>query len=219
MCHVPQLCDYRGGVSGICQVPCFCDSVVVMFQECANYPGFVTVFRKGSDSNNKMDRLDFENFRHVCHKWHFRITKVTTVFCGWLFFVSVCMWLSVPVKYWLQVAGIPQERHSWKSLWCFCKHGGLALSWSTWNNNSFCVCMALGMYLWLHQGACDSVRFMSRLKARLKHLSKAVRQVFISVMKIMMWAGANEAGSKMGRFRTIIVWPSLEAWNPYGAVV
>ncbi|KAK7097709.1 THO complex subunit 2-like isoform X2 [Littorina saxatilis] len=44
-------------------------------KECANYPGFVTVFRKGSDSNNKMDRLDFENFRHVCHKWHFRITK------------------------------------------------------------------------------------------------------------------------------------------------
>jgi THO complex subunit 2 len=44
-------------------------------QECANYPGFVTVFRKGSDSNNKMDRLDYENFRHVVHKWHFRITK------------------------------------------------------------------------------------------------------------------------------------------------
>ena len=55
-----------------------CDCVVL--QECANYPGFVTVFRKGSDSNNKMDRLDFENFRHVCHKWHFRITKVTAAF-------------------------------------------------------------------------------------------------------------------------------------------
>ncbi|KAL5011569.1 hypothetical protein ScPMuIL_010120 [Solemya velum] len=44
-------------------------------KECANYPGFVTVFRKGADSNNKADQLDFENYRHVCHKWHFRITK------------------------------------------------------------------------------------------------------------------------------------------------
>ncbi|KAL8617110.1 hypothetical protein ACOMHN_014280 [Nucella lapillus] len=50
-------------------------STQVYEKECANYPGFVTIFRKGSDSNNKMDRLDFENFRHVCHKWHFRITK------------------------------------------------------------------------------------------------------------------------------------------------
>ncbi|KAJ8298480.1 hypothetical protein KUTeg_025011 [Tegillarca granosa] len=44
-------------------------------KECASYPGFVTVFRKGTDSNNKADQLDFENYRHVCHKWHFRITK------------------------------------------------------------------------------------------------------------------------------------------------
>ncbi|XP_064608579.1 THO complex subunit 2-like isoform X2 [Liolophura sinensis] len=45
-------------------------------KECASYPGFVTVFRKGAeDSNNKADQLDYENYRHVCHKWHFRITK------------------------------------------------------------------------------------------------------------------------------------------------
>ncbi|KAK6168365.1 hypothetical protein SNE40_020916 [Patella caerulea] len=44
-------------------------------KECATYPGFVTVFRKGTDSSNKADQLDFENYRHVCHKWHFRITK------------------------------------------------------------------------------------------------------------------------------------------------
>ncbi|XP_076446186.1 THO complex subunit 2-like [Babylonia areolata] len=50
-------------------------STSIYEKECANYPGFVTIFRKGSDSNNKMDRLDYENFRHVCHKWHFRITK------------------------------------------------------------------------------------------------------------------------------------------------
>jgi len=33
------------------------------------------VFRKGENSNTKADQLDFENYRHVCHKWHFRITK------------------------------------------------------------------------------------------------------------------------------------------------
>ena len=48
---------------------------IVSLQECASYPGFVTVFRKGADSVNKADHLDFENYRHVCHKWHFRITK------------------------------------------------------------------------------------------------------------------------------------------------
>ncbi|KAI8731217.1 THO complex subunit 2 [Biomphalaria glabrata] len=25
--------------------------------------------------NNKMNRLDYVNYRHVCHKWHFRLTK------------------------------------------------------------------------------------------------------------------------------------------------
>ena len=53
-------------------------------EECANYPGFKTVFRSGgtgkagandSASSNKEDHLDFENYRHVCHKWHFKITK------------------------------------------------------------------------------------------------------------------------------------------------
>ncbi|BFZ15044.1 hypothetical protein BsWGS_18083 [Bradybaena similaris] len=44
-------------------------------KECYNFPGFLTVFRKGTDLNNKMDRLDYENYRHVCHKWHFRLTK------------------------------------------------------------------------------------------------------------------------------------------------
>ncbi|XP_060572351.1 THO complex subunit 2-like isoform X2 [Ruditapes philippinarum] len=44
-------------------------------KECGAYPGFVTVFRKGENSNSKADQLDFENYRHVCHKWHFRMTK------------------------------------------------------------------------------------------------------------------------------------------------
>ncbi|XP_048243407.1 THO complex subunit 2-like [Haliotis rufescens] len=47
-------------------------------KECFGYPGFVTVFRKATkdkENSNKADGLDFENYRHVCHKWHFRLTK------------------------------------------------------------------------------------------------------------------------------------------------
>ena len=39
------------------------------------------MFRSGgggktpSDAASKEDHLDFENYRHVCHKWHFKITK------------------------------------------------------------------------------------------------------------------------------------------------
>ncbi|TPP51900.1 THO complex subunit 2, partial [Fasciola gigantica] len=46
-------------------------------QECGQFPGFVTVFRKGSDANTKADQLQYENYRHVVHKWHYRITKAT----------------------------------------------------------------------------------------------------------------------------------------------
>jgi len=45
-------------------------------KECQSYPGFITVFRKGADNyNNKADQLEYENYRHVVHKWHYRITK------------------------------------------------------------------------------------------------------------------------------------------------
>ncbi|XP_041357183.1 THO complex subunit 2-like isoform X2 [Gigantopelta aegis] len=46
-------------------------------KDCANFPGFVTVFRKKVDHTAKapVENLDYENYRHVCHKWHFRITK------------------------------------------------------------------------------------------------------------------------------------------------
>ncbi|XP_012937232.1 THO complex subunit 2 [Aplysia californica] len=50
-------------------------SPAIYEEECYNFPGFLTVFRKGTDLTNKMDRLDYENYRHVCHKWHFRLTK------------------------------------------------------------------------------------------------------------------------------------------------
>jgi len=45
-------------------------------QECSNYPGFVTVFRAPGCSTNFADQLDYENFRHVVHKWHYSLTRV-----------------------------------------------------------------------------------------------------------------------------------------------
>lgn len=44
-------------------------------KECASTPGFLTNFRAGVKSPN--DHLDYQNYRHVVHKWHFSITKVT----------------------------------------------------------------------------------------------------------------------------------------------
>ncbi|ELU01720.1 hypothetical protein CAPTEDRAFT_223841 [Capitella teleta] len=47
-------------------------------KECVEYPGFVTVFRKRDlldKADSKADHLDYENYRHVCHKWHFSITR------------------------------------------------------------------------------------------------------------------------------------------------
>lgn len=44
--------------------------------ECGQHPGFLTVFRNAQISPvNKQEQLDYENFRHVCHKWHYKLTK------------------------------------------------------------------------------------------------------------------------------------------------
>lgn len=48
------------------------------YQECVSYPGFLTVFRATHlEGGNKADQLDYENFRHVVHKWHYMLTKVS----------------------------------------------------------------------------------------------------------------------------------------------
>lgn len=45
-------------------------------KECAFFPGFVTKFKVASmTSDSAVDHVDYENYRHVCHKWHFKITK------------------------------------------------------------------------------------------------------------------------------------------------
>lgn len=40
-------------------------------KECSKYPGFVTKFCETDPVH-----VDYENYRHVCHKWHFKLTKV-----------------------------------------------------------------------------------------------------------------------------------------------
>ena len=72
----------------------------VFERECSGYPGFITKFRvtdKSSQGNADTDTVDFENFRfvfllktgywtnsvscfrHVCHKWHYKIAKALVV--------------------------------------------------------------------------------------------------------------------------------------------
>ncbi|XP_028517932.1 THO complex subunit 2 isoform X2 [Exaiptasia diaphana] len=46
-------------------------------KECGSYPGFVTVLR--ATNTDKADHLDYENFRHVCHKWQYKLTKALVV--------------------------------------------------------------------------------------------------------------------------------------------
>lgn len=39
-------------------------------KECSKFPGFVTKFCETDPVH-----VDYENYRHVCHKWHYRLTK------------------------------------------------------------------------------------------------------------------------------------------------
>lgn len=53
-------------------------------RECVGYPGFVTKFRVATneapeDAKNSKDHVDYENYRHVVHKWHFKIAKALAV--------------------------------------------------------------------------------------------------------------------------------------------
>merc|ERR1719220_478842 len=49
-------------------------------RECSGYPGFITKFRVTVKANgNDSDTVDFENYRHVCHKGHYKIAKALVV--------------------------------------------------------------------------------------------------------------------------------------------
>ncbi|KAJ8922768.1 hypothetical protein NQ315_007803 [Exocentrus adspersus] len=44
-------------------------------RECANYPGFVTKYRVSNQHADNLDNVGYENYRHVCHKWHYKLAK------------------------------------------------------------------------------------------------------------------------------------------------
>lgn len=44
-------------------------------KECANYPGFVTKYRVSNQHADNLDNVGYENYRHVCHKWHYKLAK------------------------------------------------------------------------------------------------------------------------------------------------
>ncbi|XP_019767438.2 THO complex subunit 2 isoform X1 [Dendroctonus ponderosae] len=44
-------------------------------KECSNYPGFMTKYRVSNHTADSSDNVGFENYRHVCHKWHYKLAK------------------------------------------------------------------------------------------------------------------------------------------------
>ncbi|KAI3384642.1 hypothetical protein SNEBB_009388 [Seison nebaliae] len=54
---------------------------VVYKKECSGFPGFLTVFKKphASDTAHQQQELDYENYRHVVNKWHFKLAKAIIV--------------------------------------------------------------------------------------------------------------------------------------------
>lgn len=52
----------------------FHSSQEIYNEECANTPGFITKFRSSSEQHQS-DKVHYENYRHLCHKWHYKITK------------------------------------------------------------------------------------------------------------------------------------------------
>jgi THO complex subunit 2 len=48
-------------------------------QECARTPGFISMMRSSAGGAEKMQYLDYENYRHITFKWHFKLTKALVV--------------------------------------------------------------------------------------------------------------------------------------------
>lgn len=51
----------------------------VFEKECSNYPGFVTKYRVSNQYCDSLDHVGYENYRHVCHKWHYKLTKAMII--------------------------------------------------------------------------------------------------------------------------------------------
>ncbi|XP_015904652.2 THO complex subunit 2 [Parasteatoda tepidariorum] len=57
-------------------------------KECANFPGFMTKFKVQqplpqqpavAQPDPPVDSIGYENYRHICHKWHFKITRALLI--------------------------------------------------------------------------------------------------------------------------------------------
>ncbi len=57
--------------------------------ECAKTPGFISMMRSSGQGNEKQD-LDYENFRHITFKWHFKLTKSFVILLESKDYIQVC---------------------------------------------------------------------------------------------------------------------------------
>ena len=60
-------------------------------QECARTPGFISMMRSSAGGTEKMQYLDYENYRHITFKWHFKLTKALVVLLESKDYMQVCM--------------------------------------------------------------------------------------------------------------------------------
>merc|ERR1711881_184968 len=71
-------------------------------KECVGYPGFVTKFRVTTSDvqgeKDSKDHVDYENYRHVVHKWHYKIAKALVVCLESKDFVQIRNALTVLTK-------------------------------------------------------------------------------------------------------------------------
>ncbi|KAF2879485.1 hypothetical protein ILUMI_26680 [Ignelater luminosus] len=67
-------------------------------KECANYPGFVTKYRVSNQYCDNLDHVGYENYRHVCHKWHFKLAKAMIICLDSKDFVQIRNALIILIK-------------------------------------------------------------------------------------------------------------------------
>lgn len=58
-------------------------------RECANTPGFISMMRSSGATNERV-YLDYENYRHITFKWHFKITKSLVTLLESQDYMQVC---------------------------------------------------------------------------------------------------------------------------------
>lgn len=65
-------------------------------RECANTPGFISMMRSSGATNERV-YLDYENYRHITFKWHFKITKSLVTLLESEDYMQVCVHVDLHV--------------------------------------------------------------------------------------------------------------------------